>query len=373
MTAAVTMLDRLLGLLTKDNDAQILWLKKFLAWIVQHPEIKSQVCPIIIGGQGIGKSVFGDNLMRALFDTMAGTADAVSLHDNKFFVAPFVGKLITFIDEVRFENSSVVLTVKKLIRQDRISSAMKFKDQRDHYIPSRLLLASNHIDIGLKAEDTADRTFFFILAYNAQSKGMLDRDFLTWTVTLKPFFNSVMGNLKNVIFRQHLMRYFTEIEVQREELEDLTHSSRNEEDVVRMHISENREAAREIVADARVHTGRDITAWFTIQDLREAIRRFEGTPRIKADARLVIKEYESAGVLEVMNGTWYRFKYRYVTLIKALGEAHGLPIAQRWRDEPDDYGENTVDTIEGGRQWRGGKQQNKPQWKKPDPDYMADE
>ena len=75
--------DKMLALLTaRDNDAQIKMAKAIhLPGIAQHPAIKAQVCPIIIGGQGIGKSLFGgDILMRALFGSMAGMADAGALH-----------------------------------------------------------------------------------------------------------------------------------------------------------------------------------------------------------------------------------------------------------------------------------------------------
>ena len=111
--------DRMLGLLTQDNDAQMKWLKQFIAWIAQHPEIKPQVCPIIIGGQGVGKSLFGDTLMRALFGSMSGMADAGALRpDNKFLITPFVGRLITFIDKVKLESPAAINVIKKLIRQD---------------------------------------------------------------------------------------------------------------------------------------------------------------------------------------------------------------------------------------------------------------
>ena len=52
--------------------------------------------------------------------------------------------------------------------------------------------------------------------------------------------------------RQHLMRYFMDIEVTRAELEDLTHSSRDDEGVVRATMSKAREVAREIAAAARI-------------------------------------------------------------------------------------------------------------------------
>ena len=104
MRQAVSCLDRMLGLLTRDNDAQMLWLKQFIGWTIQHPDKKQQVAPVIVGGQGIGESFFGETLMYALFGELCGTASATLLADNNFLITPFIGKLVTFIDEVRLEN-----------------------------------------------------------------------------------------------------------------------------------------------------------------------------------------------------------------------------------------------------------------------------
>ena len=108
--------------------------------------------------------------MRALFGSMAGMADAGALSDNKFLITPFVGKLITFIDEVRLESPAAINVIKKLIRQDYVSGQMKFGHQHDYYIPSRLLIASNQVDIGLTPLDAADRAFFFIMSWTAKKK-----------------------------------------------------------------------------------------------------------------------------------------------------------------------------------------------------------
>ena len=72
MRKCVTAIDRMLGILTRDNDAQIDWIKKFIAWTIRFPAIKQQVAPVIIGGQGIGKSLFGNTFMRSLFGELAG-------------------------------------------------------------------------------------------------------------------------------------------------------------------------------------------------------------------------------------------------------------------------------------------------------------
>ena len=356
----VSMLDEMLGLLTKDNDAQMLWLKKFIAFIVQHPEVKQQVCPIIVGGQGIGKSIYGDNLMRALFGEMAGTADAASLSDNKFLIAPFLGKLITFIDEVKLESIAAINIIKKLVRSDVVSGQNKFKDQKDHYVPSRLMIASNSPDIGLTPTDAADRAFFFIMSWTAENKHMTDREFSDWAIGLKPFYSELIACLESVVFRQHLMRYFIDLPVERAELENLEHSSRNDENVIRSTMSKAREVARAIVADARVLSALDITAWFTTLQLRDAIKRWDDA-RTKVEASQVMLEFERAGVIETMRGDLRRFKWGYGKLLQKLGEAHGLPITQHWDYKPGDFDDNDVKSQENPPPWRGNRQQGQQQ------------
>ena len=359
MTTAVSMLDRMLGLLTRDNDAQIKWLKQFIAHIAQKPEEKPQVCPIIIGGQGIGKSLFGQHLMTSLFDKMASTATASDLTDNKFLITPFINKLITFVDEVQLESPAVVNTIKKLVRQDYVSGQVKFNHQRDYYIPSRLLIASNQAEIGLSPTDAADRAFFFIMSVSAKQMGLTDPQFLEWSYTLKPFYNDFIQALQGVEFRQHLMRYFVDFEVTRAELEDLQYSSRNDEDIVRTMLSPTRKLARRMVAHACVRQHQDITAWFTREHVQDAIRREENSRFVKIDADAVMLEFENASVLESMRPGWYRFKYGYGKLLQKMGEAHNMRLDPLYDIKVGvDWGDNEVLSSEGGPPWRGASQKS---------------
>lgn len=374
MKQAITAVDRMLGLLTQDNDDQILYLKKTVAHIAQKPAEKAQACPVIIGGQGIGKSVFGIDFMNALFREMAGSADASALSDNKFVIEPFIGKIITFVDEVRLESTGSVNTIKKLVRSDSVSGQVKFGHQRDYYIPSRLLIASNSPDIGLSPADAADRAFFFIVSYTAENKRLTDREFQTWAVSLKPFYSSFLTALKNVVFRQHLMRYFMDLEVNRAELENLEFSSRNDESVVRSTMPKAREVARQIAAEGHIMWSSDITAWFNITQLRDAIKRVEG-PRGRVEASQVVMEYERAGVIELMSGGQYKFKYAYGKLCQKLSEAHNLELHPIWPKGPGDYEDNPVLSGFGAPPWRGLKhgqrrEERRETQMEPDPDYI---
>ena len=376
MQEAVSMLDAVLRLITQDNDAQMKWLKKFVAQIAQHPEIKPQVCPIIVGGQGIGKSAFGETLMKALFGEMAGTADAGSLSDNKFLIAPFINVLIAFVDEVRLESVGAINIIKKLVRSDRVSGQMKFGHQRDYYIPARLLIASNSPDIGLTPADAADRAFFFIVAWTAENKRMTDEEFVRWAQSLKPFYAKFIAALESVAFRRHLMRYFVDLEVTREELEDLTHSSKNDESVVRATMSKAREVARAIVADARVVGAMDIKAWFTTANVREAIQRVDGK-FTKVDPHQVMTEFERAGVVEKVRGDIHKFKWGYGKLLQMFGDAHHLPITNNWDFKPGDFDDNDVASNLGAAPWRGvgakNGQSSSSGPRRGDPDWMPDE
>ena len=376
MARVLGLLYRMLGLLTRDNPAQMLWLEKWIAWTIQHPAEKQQICPVIVGGQGIGKSFFGETLMRALFGPLAGNASASLLADNNFLITPFIGKLVTFIDEVRLETSGVINEIKKLVRQSRISGQVKYGHQREWYIPSRLILAANDASIGLSSQDAADRALFFIMAWTADNKGMNDTEFLTWAHGQKPLYAEFTDLLEtSVPARQHLMRHFREIEVTQAELEDLTHSSRFDKNVVISTMSKAREVARQIAADARVVAGNDLTAWFNMHNLRGAILREDGR-RSRVEAAAVMKEFESAGVIEMMSGGYHRFKYGYGKTLQEMGKAHNLELLPLHPTGPGDFDDNPVLSTGNPPPWRGNKtRSNEP--RRPfnpsdDPDAMDD-
>ena len=376
MRKVVTSLDIMLGLLTRDNDAQMWWLKKFIAWTIQYPDKKQQVAPVIVGGQGIGKSVFGENVMQALFGNLCGTASAALLTDNAFLITPFIGKLITFVDEVRLETAGAINEIKKIVRQKRISGQLKFRDQQDHEIYSRLILAANHADIGLTAQDAADRALFFIVSWTARNKEMNDAEFQTWTWGYKPFYSEFTAMLETVPVRQHLMRYFRDVECSQAELEDLTHSSRFDENVVKSTMSKERKIARQIAASARIVAGNDLVAWFNIYDLRTAVLREDGQ-RSRLDANDVLREFEIAGVIEPMSGGHYRFKYGYGKTLQELGKAHNLELTPAHQVGPGDFDDNPVLSNVNPPPWRGNKGKGGDGRRRPfnaaDSEYVDDE
>ena len=228
----------------------------------------------------------------------------------------------------------------------------KFKDQQDYFIYSRLILAANQADIGLTPQDAADRALFFIVAWTAENMNMTDIEFQKWAWGHKEFYAEFTAMLEEVAVRQHLMRYLREIPCNQAELEDLTQSSRFDENVVKATMSRPREVAREIAASARVVAGNDLTAWFNIPALRAAILREDGQ-RSRVEAGAVIKEYEVAGVIEPMSGGFYRFKYGYGKVLAELGRAHNLELLAQYHFGPGDFDDNPIRSNVNPPPWRG--------------------
>ena len=366
MSKAVTAVDRLLGLLTRDNDAQIKWLKQFIAWTIQHPEIKQQVAPVIIGGQGIGKTLFGNTFMQALFGELAGQGNPTALESN-FLITPFVGKLIVFIDEVKLSSAAAINEVKKLVRETRISGEAKFKDRKDYRIYARLILTANNADIGLNPEDAADRALFFITSWNHENRNESKHEFNQWTISLKDFFTDFADMIARVDVRQHLMRYFMDTAVTRRELEDLTHSSRDEPSVVKATMSKARKVARAIAADGRIIAGNDLTAWFTVHHLRGAILRMDG-PRSHVEPSAIMEEFEMANLVEPARqgeGGYFKFRWGYGKTLQEMGKAHGLDLPPVWPTGIGDFDANPVMSPANPPPWRGNKHKDGDNQRRP--------
>jgi len=118
------MLNKLLGYLTRDNPHQIEWWKKWFAWTLQNPGKKQQIAPVIVGGQGVGKSFLGNIFIRQMIRNLWGTASPKML-EGQFSVEPFIDKMVVFIDEARFHGDSSTDEIKKLIRNVDMGGAEK--------------------------------------------------------------------------------------------------------------------------------------------------------------------------------------------------------------------------------------------------------
>jgi hypothetical protein len=355
LNTCTTMLDKLFAYLTRDNPKQAEWLKQWIAWTIQFPAVKQQVSPVIIGGQGIGKSFFGNTFIPALMQTLWGTA-APKILEGTFAVEPFVGKMCVFIDEAKFHSESSTDEIKKLIRNVNVGGAEKFQNARNYRIFARVLFASNKFDINIGQANVQDRALFYIKAYDRDHLLMDASEFRNWAVTLKPFFDDFDALLKQRTVREHYMHYFSTIPVDRHYLENTNLSSSADSEIVASNMSWARRIAKYIIEDGRIVEDQDITMPFTLQDLGKRVSEVcKDLGMSSVHGQRVMAEFKETDLLEPYSEAgrnYWRFRWKLGTLTEKYGQAISVVLEPRFQFTDDDKGPNDT-TIAKPKNWRG--------------------
>ena len=351
-------LDKLLGYLTRNNEQQSTWLKRWIAWIIQHPGTKQQVAPVIVGGQGVGKSFLGNNFMQSLFHGLWGSASP-KLLDGAFSIEPFVDKMFVFMDEARFKGDSSTEEIKKLIRNVDVSGSEKYQSARNYRIHARLMFASNRLDMNIGQQNVQDRALFYIKAYDKDFLGISENEFRKWAAALKPWFIEMDGWIRSKKVMEHYMYYFVNLPVSKVDVESIDYSSSNDSDIIASNMSWARRVAKYIIEDGRIHEDLDISYPWTQADLnRKVVEVCRELGMQPINGMRVLTEYRDAGVLEthVEDGRNYlRFTDRIGTLHEKFGTAISVIMEPRYQFAESDRGENTC-TMKDRPLWKGKKE-----------------
>jgi len=338
-------LDRVLGWLTCDRKEQILWIKQWLAWIIQHPGDKQQIAWVVVGGQGVGKSFIGNVFCNALFGSLHGMVNGKQIGE-KFSVSPFLGKMFVFADEVRMKSGSAVEEIKLLIRNMKQHGELKGIDSRDYNIFARLMFASNNADVRIGQADAVDRALFYTKAYTPSSMKLTQMQFNDWTLTHKAFFDEFAQFLKRVDVVQHYMQLFSQMEVNRHQIEDIRWSSSHDEDIVRHNLSAPNRIAKLIIESGWLLEDLDISTPFTDRQFIEAVGELIKRTGENTKPLFVLQMFDQLDFLErvdVARGQQRRFKWHVGELTTRFGEAIGVPMNSQLTFGPGDYGPNTND------------------------------
>jgi len=347
MAELVSRLDKLLGYLTRDNEIQIEWIKKWMAWTFQHPGDKQQVALVIVGGQGVGKSWLGNVFMKALMGSLWGSASPKVLSSD-FSIEPFINKMFVFIDEAKFHNEAGTDEIKKLIRSVDVPGAEKFQSARNYRLFSRIMFASNRMDMNIGQTNVRDRALFYTRAYDKDYLNLDEMSFRNWAETLKPFFDEFGELLKLRTVREHFMHYFMNLEVTRHELESIKHSSSADASIVLSNMGWARRIAKYIIEDGRIYEDLDISYPFTVTDLFKRVGEVcKELGMSNVQGSRVMAEYDEAGVLEkviVQGQKKLRFTHKIGSLTELFGKAISAPLDVRYEfDKDTDFGVNDCD------------------------------
>jgi hypothetical protein len=351
-------LDKLLGYLTRNNENQATWLKRWIAWIIQHPGTKQQVAPVIIGGQGVGKSFLGNTFMQSLFHGLWGSASP-KLLDGAFSIEPFVDKMFVFMDEARFKGDSSTEEIKKLIRNIDVSGSEKYMSARNYRIHARLMFASNRLDMNIGQQNVQDRALFYIKAYDKDFLGLSENQFRQWAAELKPWFIEMDEFIKSRKVMEHYMYYFSTMSVTKTAVESIDYSASNDSDIIASNMSWARRVAKYIIEDGRIHEDLDLTYPWVPADLNrrvvEVCRELGMQP---INGMRVMTEFKDAGIVETYTEegrNYVRFTDKLATIHDKFGAAISVVMEPRFQFTADDYGKNEC-TIKLRPLWRGRKE-----------------
>lgn len=352
MKQCIEMLDKLLGYLTQDNEKQVDWVKEWIAWTFQHPGIKQQIAWVVVGGQGVGKSFIGNTFMNRLMGTLWGTSSA-SVIGDKFNIGPFINKMFVFVDEAKFHNEEGTEEVKKLIRNVDVPGMLKYGEGQNFKIYARMMFASNVYDMSIGQKSVIDRALFYTKAYDNKYLNMTDSDFRAWAETLKPWFVEFDALIERMEVREHYIRYFMDMELDKTRIESIKYSSSQDEEITSANMRPSRRIAKAILEEGRIHEDLSLEVPFTTTQLGHRISEICNGMHIRpVRTDMVVDEFLSTGILDRSMGG-FTFKYRIGDLIKRYGDSISMTLNPAFELDEEDFGENSTPAAK--KPWKLGR------------------
>ena len=340
-------LDELLELLTSGNINQARWLMEWLSYTLNHPEDKQQIAPFIVGGQGTGKSFFGEVFLGTILGSLQQKAGSKELH-GKYGVSYVKHKLLVFVDEVAFTAAYMVDQTKDLIRSSRISGQEKFKDPRTYNNFARFLFTANRYDVGLTQQDTKDRAIFLIKAYDAKRLSLSPSAWDQWRYSKIPFFEKFADFLKKDNVSGHFVRMLMDLNPTRKDVESIEFSCAHDAQFAESNMSIVRHVIHYCIEDCCIagfdlHIDNPFTQKNCIDYVFDVAKKVANG---RVDALKVFAELKDMDLIERVGLGKYRTKLKIGSLANDFYEKTGVAVNPRWKLTDDDYGPNTNDGTE---------------------------
>jgi hypothetical protein len=151
--------DYLLKVICNGDSASHWYLLSFLAHMLQFPEEKPGIVPVLIGGQGTGKGVFFQLLKAVWSKTTLLVSDVNEVVGQ--FNAALERNYVVCMDEALFSGDKKSLDrLKSIVTEPAIRIEQKYQPARSIDSVHRFFAATNHDQFAHVEKD--DRRFFFL-------------------------------------------------------------------------------------------------------------------------------------------------------------------------------------------------------------------
>jgi hypothetical protein len=247
---AQATLDHMLNWFTSkpEHHAKIM---QMIAFKVQNPLIKPQFALAVTGGQGIGKSTFFSEVLRAVLGPNVKTTYLEALFDDQYTFASAIGASFLIIEEADVITNFTLS--KQLHREALLDVNQKYGAKGPQWVFGIPVYLSNKAEPKLNEPGTVDRTLYIIRAPTQYTLNLSADEWLAYQKVRTTETDAVRAKLKDPQFRLALRQIFEEYPVAQAELQDTTHSESRAEDFREQDMSPEQQALQAMLARGYIH------------------------------------------------------------------------------------------------------------------------
>jgi hypothetical protein len=353
--AVIALLDWLLSQITRDNAAQIRFVKMWTADLFQHPGKKLPIAIVSLGGKGWGKSLYFNGLIpRLVGETLSGRITNTII-SGKFPIDSYKNKLYMVGNELKALNDAEKPVLGNFIKDEIIAGESKNARASNYKNLARTAITMNGLEFNITTKDTPhgepERSLYYIRCWDVVSKNMTPSEYTEHRLSLKPKFDDVIAMLRDEDDMAHLMHYFRTYEYNADDLFDLSTSSHHDPDIIEQNMDYVTSAVRMLLAEnnfsedgSRYDTTpptRPNNRWgapLTLRGIRnvlDAYARVESRYTVKADD-VITRMIELAMVTQ--RGAVYLPIVKYGTALKLFKQNTGVEVPPAFTLTDDDFG-----------------------------------
>jgi hypothetical protein len=341
--------------LTRGNEEQINAVLDWVADIVQNPAAKRPVAIVSVADKGIGKSLFFNGILRALFGELYRAIQATVL-EGKFPIDVFRGGLYVCFNEAGDLSDAAKLVLGNFIKDDWVGGEGKGDKASTIHNLARIAVTTNKLDFNISARyleaGSEERSLYYIRGHSPASLGV--NEFVRYRNSIRPRFERIVSTvIGSEDAMRHLMAFLKSRKSSMDKVLALVGSAHHDQDIraanltfveraVKMMLENNKFLAGpadlldKVVGRSGVVWGPDLTLTAVgVRNLMDDFARVDSRFRVNANA--VIQYFiDPLGALEPC-GSCFLPTRAYGAVISKFEEVTKVKIEAAYELSEADY------------------------------------
>jgi hypothetical protein len=219
--------------LTRGNEEQINTVIDWVADIVQNPAAKRPVAIVSVADKGIGKSLFFNGILRALFGELYRAIQATVL-EGKFPIDVFRGGLYVCFNEAGDLSYAAKLVLGNFIKDDWVGGEGKGDKASTIHNLARIAVTTNKLDFNISARyleaGSEERSLYYIRGHSPASMGV--NEFVRYRNSIRPRFERIVSTvIGSEDAMRHLMAFLKSRKSSMDKVLALVGSAHHDQDI----------------------------------------------------------------------------------------------------------------------------------------------